>query len=92
MKTRHQVSGIELVLCCVGITNNGSVKRAEGVKVPMLTVAVLLFAILLNVSHCTTTASINGFSKMNGTGAIQHYFSLWSFLTLMYALNSHQRA
>jgi len=42
--------------------------------VPMLTVAVLLFAILLNFSHCKTKASDNGFSKMNGIGAISALF------------------
>jgi len=42
--------------------------------VPMLTVAVLLFAILLNFSHCKTTASNNGFSKMNSIGAISALF------------------
>ena len=42
--------------------------------VPMLTVAVLLFAILLNFSHCKKIASSNGFSKMSVIGAISALF------------------
>lgn len=42
--------------------------------VPMLTVAVLLFSILLNFSHCKNIASDNGFSKMSVIGAISALF------------------
>jgi len=42
--------------------------------VPMLTVAVLLFAILLNFSHCEMTSAKNGFSRMNAIGAISALF------------------
>ncbi len=42
--------------------------------IPMLTVAVMLFMILLSFSHNTQKAGVNGFSKMGVIGAISALF------------------